>query len=76
MFDNISFFAGETAGSIIKENGLTSEMVRVVAGAAGGPKFIVLSQIDRYLFSEWLDKEKPIDKTTMGLRASRIAAAR
>jgi len=29
-------------------------MVKVVAGAAGGPKWLVLNSLDRVIFSEWL----------------------
>lgn len=38
---------------IIKEKGLSPEMVKVVAGAAGGPKWIVLYGLDRMLFSRF-----------------------
>ena len=74
MFDNLSIFAGETVRSIIKENGLKPEMIKVIAGAAGGPKFLVLSQIDRYLFSEWLDSDRPIDLIGSSIGAWRFAA--
>jgi len=74
MFDNLSIFAGETARSIIKENGLKPEMIKVVAGAAGGPKFLVLSQIDRFLFSEWLDSNHSLDFIGSSIGAWRFAA--
>jgi hypothetical protein len=74
MYDNLSIFAGETARSVIKENGLKPEMVKVVAGAAGGPKFLVLSQIDRFLFSEWFDSEHSLDFVGSSIGAWRFAA--
>jgi len=50
----LSFRAGASALRQIRENGLRPEDVRIVPGAAGGPKFLILSQIDRYLFGHWL----------------------
>ena len=53
MANNLEFIAGSKAYSIIKESGLKPEMVRVVAGAAGGPKWLVLSRLDRAVFCEF-----------------------
>ena len=75
MPNNLTFFAGEIARSLIKEKGLQPEMVKVIAGAAGGPKFLVLNHIDRFLFSDWLsDTTGPIDLIGSSIGAWRFAA--
>lgn len=43
---------------LLRREGLSSDKVRTIAGAAGGPKWLVLSQIDRVLFGEWI-KPRP-----------------
>ncbi|MBF0377875.1 MAG: hypothetical protein HQK72_10380 [Desulfamplus sp.] len=56
MSKYLSFYGGDRAISIIKERGLTQDIVKVVAGAAGGPKWLILGAMDRFLFSEWFTK--------------------
>jgi hypothetical protein len=43
--------AGHQALAIIRDEGLKPERIRVVAGAAGGPKWLVLYHLDRLLLS-------------------------
>ncbi len=50
----LTFYAGSNALEIIKRDGFGPEKVKVIAGAAGGPKWLVLGQLDRLLFSQWL----------------------
>jgi hypothetical protein len=47
---------------IIRERGLRAEDVDVVPGAAGGPKWLVLEGLDRFLFGEFLNqpRERPL----------------
>jgi len=52
--DVLTILAGRSALAHIRENGLHPADIRIVAGAAGGPKFLVLSQLDRYLFGHML----------------------
>ncbi len=52
MFENIEVYAGEKAKKHLLERGLKGEDIKVMAGAAGGPKFLVLNGIDKYLFGE------------------------
>jgi len=54
MAEYLKFLAGAKALHIIKEKGLRPESVRVIAGAAGGPKFLILTQLDRAIFGSWL----------------------
>ena len=53
MSRNLSILAGETALAQIRDAGLKPEMVRLMPGAAGGPKWLALQQMDRYLFGHW-----------------------
>lgn len=50
----LDVYAGEHALAHIRENGLKPSDVRVIMGASGGPKWFVLTHLDRYLVSEWL----------------------
>lgn len=54
MNEKLSFYAGEKALVQIRDKGLSPEMVTVMAGAAGGPKWLVLYGLDHYIFSTWL----------------------
>jgi hypothetical protein len=53
---NLTFRAGDRALGIIRDGGLRPEMVKVAAGAAGGPKWLVLSQLDRAVFVHWIKR--------------------
>ncbi|RZL04982.1 MAG: phospholipase, partial [Rubrivivax sp.] len=46
--------AGPAARALIEQRGLQPEDVRVIPGAAGGPKGLVLGPLDRFIFGEWL----------------------
>jgi len=58
MSKNISFSAGRKALEIIREGGLSPDQVKVVAGAAGGPKCLILNHLDGTLFSTWFAGRK------------------
>ncbi|MBN1531764.1 MAG: patatin-like phospholipase family protein [Spirochaetes bacterium] len=51
---SIEFFAGPRALEAVREKGLAPEMVHVIAGAAGGPKWLALHGLDRAIFFRWL----------------------
>ena len=73
---NLVFLAGKKAFSKIREEGLKPEMVKVIAGAAGGPKWLVLNHLDRVLFSSWFKKRtKPLFLIGSSIGAWRFAAA-
>lgn len=55
MPSSISLWAGKNAFSRIKDAGIRPDDIKVVAGAAGGPKWLVLSHLDRAVFSSWLN---------------------
>ncbi len=46
---NLRFRAGRTALSQLRERGFTLDQFRTLVGASGGPKWLVLSQMDRVL---------------------------
>jgi hypothetical protein len=72
---NCVILAGKKALALIRENGLQAEHVKIVAGAAGGPKSLVLSHLDRFLFSEWLKSRRaPLLLSGSSIGAWRFAA--
>jgi hypothetical protein len=74
MTDNLVFYAGRKAFERIREDGLRPGMISVVAGAAGGPKWLVLRHLDRVLFSDWFkDREKPLFLIGSSIGAWRFA---
>lgn len=76
MTDNLTLSAGPRALEIIRDGGLTPDRVRVIAGAAGGPKWIVLNHLDRYIFSSWLTGLKtPVFLIGSSIATFRYAAA-
>lgn len=76
MSDNLTLLAGKKAYAIIREKGLQPEMVKVIAGAAGGPKWLVLNHLDRMLFTTWLkNRSKPLFLIGSSIGAWRFAAA-
>lgn len=55
MFSSISIRAGFRALEILHSEGLKPSRIRIIAGASGGPKWLVLAGIDRVL--PWLFKK-------------------
>lgn len=53
---NLSFRAGPGAMQMIRENGFSADMIGTLAGASGGAKWLVLSQLDRVIASEILPR--------------------
>jgi hypothetical protein len=58
MSDIITFKAGSNALRIIREEGFNQDRISVLAGAAGGPKWLILGGIDRMLFGTIFQKRK------------------
>src|SRR5215216_6094339 len=50
----LSIHAGPTALKHLRERGLKPHDVRAIPAAAGGPKGLVLSPLDQFIFGEWL----------------------
>ncbi|WP_308909704.1 hypothetical protein [Pseudokordiimonas caeni] len=72
----LRLIAGKTARRRIEENGLTPDLVRLVLGASGGPKWLVLKGLDQYVLGEWLPKAaQPIDLIGSSIGAFRMSVA-
>lgn len=68
-------FAGEHAFAHIQERGLSPSDIRVIIGASGGPKWFVLSNLDRYLIQNWLPQiNHPINLIGSSIGAWRMSA--
>lgn len=76
MAGNLLFYGGKRAIDIIQRKGLTQDRVRVVAGAAGGPKWLILGHMDRLLFSTWFrGRSTPLFLVGSSAGSWRFAAA-
>lgn len=72
----VEFRAGSSALSIIKDKGLKSDDVKVVAGASGAAKWLVLAGLDKYLFTSWFkDRKNPLFTVGSSIGAWRFASA-
>ena len=68
--------AGPRAAALLREQGLRAQDVRLLPGAAGGPKGLVLNPLDRFLFAEWLrDAPQVIHLVGASIGAWRMACA-
>jgi len=75
MSPRLSFWAGKKAFSKIKASGICPDDVKVIAGAAGGPKWLILSRLDRTVFASWLTPRKaPLFLVGSSIAAWRFAA--
>ena len=72
----LKIYAGPVARLHIQRHGLRPQDVRVIAGAAGGPKGLILGALDRYLFGDWLTQSaQPVDLVGASIGAWRMATA-
>jgi hypothetical protein len=75
MSPNIDIFAGKNALSLIRDGGLVPDMVEVAAGAAGGPKWLILYHLDKLIFSSWITRRtRPLFLIGSSIGAWRFAA--
>lgn len=68
--------AGPAAARIVRERGLRLEDVDVVPGASGGPKWLVLAGLDRYLFGTLASspRRRPLHLVGSSIGSFRLAA--
>jgi len=72
---SLRFIAGPKAFARIREKGLESDDVAVLSGASGAAKWLVLSHLDRVIFSSWLkDRQIPLFLIGTSIGAWRFAA--
>ena len=70
----LRIYAGPKARQHIQDHGLQPQDVRVVPGAAGGPKGLVLGPLDRFIFGEWLaNTTQPVHLVGASIGAWRMA---
>lgn len=72
MSRHLVFLAGKRALAWVRERGLCPDDVKLVLGAAGGPKWLMLAEMDRFLFGSWL----PRRETPLHLLGASIGAWR
>ncbi len=69
------FKAGATARKVIEQDGLHPHQLAAIAGAAGGPKWLVLAGLDRLLFGQWLQgRSAPLPLVGASIGSWRFAA--
>lgn len=68
--------AGAGAAAIIRQNGLTPDVIGCIGAAAGGPKWLIQGRLDRAIFAEWLaNPPSPIPAIGSSIGAFRLACA-
>lgn len=76
MTQALAIYAGKKAKAHIAKNGLQAKDVRVVAGAAGGPKGLLLLGLDKFIFGEWFKtSSQAVDLLGASIGAWRMATA-
>ncbi len=71
----LTLYAGKEALAHIRSSGLSASDIKVVAGVAGGPKWLVLHGLDQFLFGNWLlQSDNPIHLIGSSIGAWRYAA--
>jgi hypothetical protein len=76
MTNSLAIYAGRKAKAHITQNGLQAKDIRVVAGAAGGPKGLILLGLDKFIFGEWLPtSNQPVNLLGASIGAWRMATA-
>lgn len=76
LANDLELRAGPGALAHIRKNGFSKDDVKAIAGAAGGPKWLILGHVDRFLFGEWLPGARQnIDLVGASIGAWRFAAA-
>jgi hypothetical protein len=72
----LQLWAGPRARRVLRDRGLRAADVRVIAGAAGGPKGLVLNPLDRFVFGHWLrGQTQPVHLLGASVGAWRMACA-
>lgn len=67
--------AGSLARKHLSRHGLQPDDVGLIPGAAGGAKWLVLKELDRYLFEHWLpQRSRPLDVVGSSIGSWRLAA--
>lgn len=74
MAQQLTILAGDGALEALRERSLGAEDITIVPGASGGPKWLVLTGIDRYLFGDLLaHRKQPLEVIGSSIGAWRMA---
>ena len=66
----LKLYAGPSALAHIRTHGLQAEHIGALAGAAGGPKGLILGPLDRFVFGDWLARStQPVDLVAASIGA-------
>ena len=72
----LKLYAGPSALAHIRTHGLQAAHIGALAGAAGGPKGLILGPLDRFVFGDWLARStQPVDLVAASIGAWRFACA-
>ncbi len=72
----LNIYAGPGALNHLQKNGLQASDVRVIPGAAGGPKGLILGPMDRFIFGQWLaNSQQEVHLVGASIGAWRLATA-
>jgi hypothetical protein len=72
----LAIYAGPKARALLQSEGLQPQHVAVIPAAAGGPKGLMLTRLDQFLFGEWLPQSsQPVDLVGASIGAWRMATA-
>ncbi len=72
----LRLYAGPAARAHIARHGLLPQHIGALAGAAGGPKGLILGPLDRFIFGHWLaDSTHPVHLLGASIGAWRMATA-
>ena len=71
---SLRVLAGRKARVLLADGGFSMDRVKVLAGASGGPKWLVLSQIDRVLCALLSDRQQPLFGIGSSIGSWRLAA--
>jgi hypothetical protein len=71
----LSIFAGREAAAQLAREGWQSDLFHRLLGASGGPKWLILGRLDRFLFGEFLParRSRPLDAIGSSIGAWRHA---
>jgi hypothetical protein len=71
----LAVYAGKKALALLRDQGLKPDSVKVMAGAAGGPKWLVLHGLDRAVFSLFKNRKRPLYRVGSSIGTWRFVAA-
>jgi len=72
----LNYKAGDKALQLIRDKGLSPDDIKIMAGASGAAKWLILSDLDRFLFSKWFrNRTAPLFLAGTSIGAWRFAAA-